>query len=173
MTSEQKMNVEAPVEIIMRRMTAADNATVARVIRQVSAEYGLTADKGYTVADPNLDVLYTQYSKPGHAYWVVELDGDVVGGGGIAPLACSETDLCELQKMYFLPAARGRGLAKKLALQALEFARAQGYRRCYLETTAFLKEAIALYERLGFVHISEPLGCTGHVDCEVRMLKTL
>ena len=119
MTSEQKMNVEAPVEIIMRRMTAADNATVARVIRQVSAEYGLTADKGYTVADPNLDVLYTQYSKPGHAYWVVELDGEVVGGGGIAPLACSETDLCELQKMYFLPAARGRGLAKKLALQAL------------------------------------------------------
>jgi len=173
MTSEQKMNVEAPVEIMMRRMTAADNATVARVIRQVSAEYGLTADKGYTVADPNLDVLYTQYSKPGHAYWVVELDGEVVGGGGIAPLACSETDLCELQKMYFLPAARGRGLAKKLALQALEFARAQGYRRCYLETTAFLKEAIALYERLGFVHISEPLGCTGHVDCEVRMLKTL
>ena len=173
MTSEQKMNVEAPVEIIMRRMTAADNATVARVIRQVSAEYGLTADKGYTVADPNLDVLYTQYSKPGHAYWVVELDGEVVGGGGIAPLACSETDLCELQKMYFLPAARGRGLAKKLAIQALEFARAQGYRRCYLETTAFLKEAIALYERLGFVHISEPLGCTGHVDCEVRMLKTL
>ncbi|ALB65426.1 GNAT family N-acetyltransferase [Cronobacter dublinensis] len=167
------MNVEAPVEIIMRRMTAADNATVARVIRQVSAEYGLTADKGYTVADPNLDVLYTQYSKPGHAYWVVELDGEVVGGGGIAPLACSETDLCELQKMYFLPAARGRGLAKKLALQALEFARAQGYRRCYLETTAFLKEAIALYERLGFMHISEPLGCTGHVDCEVRMLKTL
>ncbi|EPE1849659.1 GNAT family N-acetyltransferase [Cronobacter dublinensis] len=167
------MNVEAPVEIIMRRMTAADNATVARVIRQVSAEYGLTADKGYTVADPNLDVLYTQYSKPGHAYWVVELDGEVVGGGGIAPLACSETDLCELQKMYFLPAARGRGLAKKLALQALEFARAQGYGRCYLETTAFLKEAIALYERLGFVHISEPLGCTGHVDCEVRMLKTL
>ncbi|EPR9081956.1 GNAT family N-acetyltransferase [Cronobacter dublinensis] len=167
------MNVEAPVEIIMRRMMAADNATVARVIRQVSAEYGLTADKGYTVADPNLDVLYTQYSKPGHAYWVVELDGEVVGGGGIAPLACSETDLCELQKMYFLPAARGRGLAKKLALQALEFARAQGYRRCYLETTAFLKEAIALYERLGFMHISEPLGCTGHVDCEVRMLKTL
>ncbi|ECF7150528.1 GNAT family N-acetyltransferase, partial [Salmonella enterica] len=22
-------------------------------------------------------------------------------------------------------------------------------------------------------HISEPLGCTGHVDCEVRMLKDL
>ncbi|MGN5902453.1 GNAT family N-acetyltransferase, partial [Klebsiella pneumoniae] len=25
----------------------------------------------------------------------------------------------------------------------------------------------------GFEHIDGPLGCTGHVDCEVRMLKTL
>ncbi len=106
------MNVEAPVDIIMRRMTAADNATVARVIRQVSAEYGLTADKGYTVADPNLDVLYTQYSKPGHAYWVIELDGEVVGGGGIAPLACSETDICELQKCIFCPSRAAEGLRK-------------------------------------------------------------
>lgn len=41
----------------------------------VSAEYGLTADKGYTVADPNLDELYELYSQPGSAYWVVEKEG--------------------------------------------------------------------------------------------------
>ncbi|MDU4662104.1 MAG: GNAT family N-acetyltransferase, partial [Enterobacter hormaechei] len=29
------------------------------------------------------------------------------------------------------------------------------------------------YEHLGFEHIDAPLGCTGHVDCEVRMLKSL
>ena len=75
--------------------------------------------------------------------------------------------------MYFLPSVRGQGLAKKLALLAFEHARAQGFKRCYLETTAFLKEAIALYEHLGFEHIDAPLGCTGHVDCEVRMLKIL
>ncbi|MGQ7189608.1 GNAT family N-acetyltransferase, partial [Escherichia sp. HC-CC] len=75
-------------------------------------------DKGYTVADPNLDELYQVYSQPGHAYWVVEYDGEVVGGGGIAPLTGSESDICELQKMYFLPAIRGKGLAKKLALMA-------------------------------------------------------
>ena len=78
-----------------------------------------------------------------------------------------------LQKMYFLPTIRGQGLAKKLALVALEHARSQGFKRCYLETTAFLKEAIGLYEHLGFEHIDAPLGCTGHVDCEVRMLKSL
>ena len=97
----------------------------------------------------------------------------MVGGGGVAPLSCSEPDICELQKMYFLPSVRGQGLAKKLALIALEHARTQGFKRCYLETTAFLKEAIGLYEHLGFTHIDAPLGCTGHVDCEVRMLKTL
>ncbi|UYU31480.1 GNAT family N-acetyltransferase [Siccibacter colletis] len=163
----------ASSELRLRPLTAHDNPAIARVIRAVSAEFGLTADKGYTVADPNLDALYQLYSQPRHAYWVVEYNGEVVGGGGLAPLACSEPGICELQKMYFLPAARGKGLARQLALQALDFAREQGFTRCYLETTAFLRQAIALYESLGFDHISAPLGCTGHVDCEVRMLKNL
>ena len=80
------MNNIAPQSPVMRRLTLQDNPAIARVIRQVSAEYGLTADKGYTVADPNLDELYQVYSQPGHAYWVVEYEGEVVGGGGIAPL---------------------------------------------------------------------------------------
>ena len=167
------MSVVTPVAATLRRITVEDNAAIASVIRQVSAEYGLTADKGYTVADPNLDELFEVYSQPGAAYWVVELNGLIVGGGCVAPLSCSEPGICELQKMYFLPAARGQGLAKKLAMMALEHAREQGFQHCYLETTAFLTEAIRLYERLGFAHIAEPLGCTGHVDCEVRMLKPL
>ena len=101
--------------LTLRPLTAEDNPAIAAVIRQVSAEYGLTADKGYTVADPNLDELFQVYSQPGAAYWVVEQNGEVVGGGGVAPLGCSEPDICELQKMYFLPAIRGKGLAKKLA----------------------------------------------------------
>lgn len=95
------MNNVASPTLTVRRITTADNAAIARVIRQVSAEYGLTADKGYTVADPNLDELYQVYSQPGAAYWVVEQNGCVVGGGGVAPLSCSEPDICELQKCIF------------------------------------------------------------------------
>ena len=76
------MNNVASPTLTVRRITTADNAAIARVIRQVSAEYGLTADKGYTVADPNLDELYQVYSQAGAAYWVVEQNGCVVGGGG-------------------------------------------------------------------------------------------
>ena len=93
------MNTSVPAATLLRRITAADNPAIALVILQGSAEYGLTADKVYTVSDPNLDELYELYSQPGSAYWVVEKEGEVVGGGGVAPRACSEPDICELQKM--------------------------------------------------------------------------
>ena len=167
------MTTATPVRLLVRPITADDNAAIANVIREVSAEHGLTADKGYTVSDPNLDVLYQLYSLPRSAYWVIEVDGRIAGGGGVAPLQGGDDDICELQKMYFLPILRGQGLAKRLALQALEFARQQGFRCCYLETTASLTQAIGLYEHLGFEHIDHAMGTTGHVDCEVTMLKTL
>lgn len=148
--------------IRVRPITPTDNNAIAQVIRRVSAEFGLTADKGYTVSDPNLDHLYELYSQPRSAYWVIELHGQLAGGGGVAPLSGANEEVCELQKMYFLPELRGRGVAWE-----------QGFRQCYLETTATLDRAIALYEQLGFRHIAGPMGNTGHVDCEVTMLKTL
>ncbi len=62
------MNNIAPQSPVMRRLTLQDNPAIARVIRQVSAEYGLTADKGYTVADPNLDELYQSLAM--HIGWL-------------------------------------------------------------------------------------------------------
>ncbi|MFH8133218.1 GNAT family N-acetyltransferase [Pantoea osteomyelitidis] len=162
-----------PLNLQVRPITAADNPHIAQVIRDVSAEFGLTADKGYTVSDPQLDRLFELYSMENSAYWIVEHQGQVMGGGGVAPLACSAPDICELQKMYFLPELRGFGLARDLALRAMDYARERGFKRCYLETTGNLTRAIKLYESLGFEHIDGALGCTGHVDCEVRMLKAL
>jgi len=157
---------------IIRVASATDDAAIAQVIRDVSAEYGLTADKGYSVADPTLDCLSQIYSQAGAQYWVVEAEGRVVGGAGIAPLA-NNAGICELQKMYFMPEIRGKGLAKRLALLALNFARQAGYQSCYLETTAILKEALKLYEHLGFCYLNAPLGNTGHDACEIPMLLPL
>ncbi|MCU8082832.1 bifunctional helix-turn-helix transcriptional regulator/GNAT family N-acetyltransferase [Shewanella sp. SM101] len=156
----------------IRQATAQDDAAIAKVIRDVSAEYGLTADKGYSVADPTLDCLSQIYSQAGANYWIIELEGRILGGAGIAPLANND-GVCELQKMYFMPEIRGKGLAKRVALMALDFARETGYQSCYLETTAVLNEAVKLYEKLGFVHLSAPLGNTGHDACEMPMLLDL
>ncbi|MFM5378330.1 bifunctional helix-turn-helix transcriptional regulator/GNAT family N-acetyltransferase [Aeromonas dhakensis] len=158
----------------IRPITPADNPAIAAVVRAVSAEYGLTADKGYGVADPNLDFLHETYLGERSRYWVIEgPDGTILGGGGIAPLAGEEGQVCELQKMYFMPSLRGLGLGRRLVLQALDEARALGYQRCYLETTAVLREATALYESLGFEHLPGPLGSTGHDACEICMVLAL
>ncbi|ELE6600632.1 MULTISPECIES: bifunctional helix-turn-helix transcriptional regulator/GNAT family N-acetyltransferase [Vibrio] len=159
-------------EYVLRPLTKADNPQVADVIRKVSAEYGLTADKGYGVADPTLDDMYSVYNQCGAAYWVIEHRGEIVGGGGFAPLA-GEPNVCELQKMYFLPQIRGHGLAKRIVALSLQLAKQFGYQQCYLETTECLREAVSLYEKLGFEHLDAPLGQTGHDACEVVMLKTL
>ena len=157
---------------IIKEITAADDAAMAQLIREVSAEYGLTADKGYSVADPTLETTSRQYNAPGSRYWVVELNGIILGGAGIAPLG-SEQGICELQKMYFSKVLRGKGFAKRMAFLALNYAREQEYQACYLETTACLKEAINLYEAIGFEHISKHLGDTGHDACELPMLLKL
>ncbi|HHX8435819.1 TPA: bifunctional helix-turn-helix transcriptional regulator/GNAT family N-acetyltransferase [Vibrio diabolicus] len=159
-------------EYVLRPLTKADNPQVADVIRKVSAEYGLTADKGYGVADPTLDDMYSVYNQCGAAYWVIEHRGEIVGGGGFAPLA-GGPNVCELQKMYFLPQTRGHGLAKRIVALSLQLAKQLGYQQCYLETTECLREAVGLYEKLGFEHLDAPLGQTGHDACEVVMLKVL
>lgn len=165
-------------EYTIREITAQDNTAMAEVIRQVSAEYGLTADKGYGVADPTLNAISEQYLGSNACYWIIEKDGQVLGGGGIAPLVINGStedrqQICELQKMYFSQSLRGKGFAKRLAYQALDFARAQAFDACYLETTACLGEAVKLYESIGFEHIDSHMGDTGHDACEMPMLLKL
>ncbi|WP_442959041.1 GNAT family N-acetyltransferase, partial [Providencia sp. PROV112] len=84
----------------VRLIQPQDNPGIAAVIREVSAEHGLTADKGFAVADPILDTLFEVYSEPRSAYWVVEMDGEIVGGGGVSQVAGGDNETAELQKMY-------------------------------------------------------------------------
>ncbi|MFH0257434.1 GNAT family N-acetyltransferase [Vibrio rumoiensis] len=157
----------------IRSIQPQDNPQIAQVIRNVSAEFGLTADKGYSVADPTLDTLFEVYQAEQSYYWVlVDQDNQVVGGAGIAPLA-GKPEVCELQKMYILNHARGQGYAQKLIDTCFKQARKIGFEECYLESTAELKAALALYQRLGFRHLDAPWGNTGHSDCEVVMAKAL
>ena len=72
------------------------------------------------------------YCAPRSAYFVVEGQGEVVGGAGIAPLAGGAFEACELRKMYFLPAARGHGMGALLLRHCIRVARGFGYQICYL-----------------------------------------
>lgn len=158
--------------MVIRKIEKEDNAQIAKVIRAIFHE--LDAPKvGTAYADPILDTLYEVYQMPRSVYYVVENDGKVVGGCGIAPLENGEAAVCELQKMYFAPEIRGTGFAEKIIEKCLEFAKNQDFELCYIETLSFMTTAQKLYKRLGFENIDCPMGNTGHNSCEVWMTKKL
>ena len=148
----------------IRPITPDDDAVIAAVIREVMPEFG-AGGAGFAINDPEVDWMHRAYSAPRSAYFVVELDGAVIGGGGVAQLQGGDADTCELRKMYVLPAGRGLGAGAALMARCLEAARGFGYRRCYLETLHGMDAAMKLYERSGFRRIDAPMGDTGHGGC--------
>lgn len=59
----------------------------------------------------------------------------------------------ELKRLYVAPAARGRGLGRRLVAAAEAWAAAAGCRRVVLETGGDQAEAVGLYERTGYRRI--------------------
>jgi putative acetyltransferase len=155
----------------IRPITHADDAAVAAIIRAVMPEFGADGP-GFAIHDAEVGAMHAAYTCDGRAYFVVELGGTVLGGGGVAPLD-GEPDVCELRKMYFLPTLRGRGAGHALINTCLDAARALGYRRCYLETLTGMDSAQRLYERHGFQRIPCALGSTGHFSCDRFYMRDL
>ncbi len=132
--------------MIIREMKQDDNAKVKEIIQDSLESLGL-AIPGSAYYDPQLNDLHQYYANLKHAnYWVAEIEGEIVGGVGIAPF--NEHDkVCELQKLYLIPKAQGLGLSKKLMETALSFA-FEHYEQCYLETMHELKAACILMRNL-------------------------
>ena len=117
--------------------------------------------------------MFEAYDKPLATYFVVENDGKIIGGAGISQLDNSEENICELQKMYFLQEARGKGIGFQMIQKCLEEATQLGYEKCYLETLPEMLTAQHLYKKAGFEYLCEPMGNTGHTTCPVWMIKNL
>lgn len=146
-----------------------DNPQVAKLIRSVFEELGVPR-KGTAYEDPSLDQMYETYLPVGAAYFVLKKNETIVGGCGVGPLNVSGQNICELQKMYFSPEARGRGWGKLMMKHCLEKAKQSGYDKCYLETMPAMQSAVKLYEKFGFSDLPGALGDTGHFGCNKWMI---
>ncbi|MFT5098899.1 MAG: putative acetyltransferase [Planctomycetaceae bacterium] len=156
----------------IRPIRKADNPNVARIIRDVMTEFGAVG-QGYSINDPEVDEMYGAYPKPHSVFYVVTRDKEVLGCGGIGPLAGAEEGVCELRKMYLLPNLRGTGMGTKLLSLCLQEAENIGYKTCYLETLEHMSHARHLYRKYGFEPLDKPMGATGHSACDAWMAKSL
>lgn len=162
-----------PSTLALRPIRREDNPAVARIIRTVMTEYGAVGP-GYSIEDPEVDAMFEAYDHARALFLVLEnTSGELVGCGGIAPLAGGDADTCELKKMYFLPDARGQGMGRLLVETLEDAARQRNFRYMYLETIAAMQEANRLYQRLNFDPLPGPMGNTGHSACGLFYRKEL
>lgn len=158
--------------VTLRPIREGDDPTIARIIRQVMTEYSAVGE-GFSIEDPEVDHMSKAYSADRSIYYVIEQAGVILGGSGIGGLPEADRDVCELKKMYVLPAGRNRGLGRALMHRCVEAARRMGYRKVYLETLETMSQAQALYAKHGFAPIEAPMGATGHFGCDRWFLKVL
>lgn len=158
--------------IQIRLIEQADNAALAKIIRHTLAEFG--ADRPGTVYyDSATDHLFELFQNPLSTYFVATMDGELMGGGGIYPTEGLPDKTCELVKMYLLPVARGKGIAKMIIDNCLQKAKECGFEQVYLETMPELEQAMKVYEKFGFKYLNGPMGNSGHFGCSKWMLKNL
>jgi putative acetyltransferase len=161
-----------PTQAKIRLIEPADVPALLQIIADSRAEYGI-AERGVELLEAADHELYSTYQRQRSLYFVALLEGEVVGGAGIAPLAGSDPLTCELQRMYLRGDARGRGIGEALLDRCLAAARQLLYVRCYLETVKQMQPALAFYGKRGFRNLESPIGSTGHVHNDRWLLRPL
>jgi len=104
--------------------------------------------------------LWERYPELKNNYWennIIELNPNVVVIClGDQAVACGcfkkyDKNTIEIKRMFVSPVARGMGLAKRILLELELWAHELGYTIAVLETLYKQKEAISLYQNVGYV----------------------
>jgi GNAT superfamily N-acetyltransferase len=141
----------ATARLDVRRVRLTDPDAL-RLVEAVQQEYVVRyGGPDETPLDP------TVFDDPHGALFLGDLDGEPVVSGGWRLRSDVEAfgsrRAAEIKRMYVVPAARGRGLARRMLVHLEATALAAGAEVMVLETGAKQPEAIALYESSGYERI--------------------
>ena len=160
------------MSIEIRLIAPKDNSALATIIRSTIDEFGVPRI-GTAYEDPHTDRLYDLFQAPGSSYFVAEEDGEILGGCGISPTAGLPEGCAELVRFFMTPSSRGKGIGKELMGRSIIAAKEMGYKQIYLESLPQLNQAVRMYERAGFKHLTGAMGESGHYSCTIWMLLDL
>ena len=137
--------------VVLRLVPLSLSTPVARALERACSD-DIRVRYGGDDAEEPLEAA--PFDPPLGAFVVAQLEvdgGDVldVGCGGIRPVP-GVPSTCELKRLFVVPEARGRGIARALLERLEEEAVRLGYTMLWLETGTEQPEAIALYESHGY-----------------------
>jgi GNAT superfamily N-acetyltransferase len=112
----------------------------------IAPNFGMEAEDIAFLSDPQTNLI-----EGGGAVFIALQDGYAVGSAGLIKM---DDETVELVRVAVDASAQGQGLGKQLTLHAITWAKANGFKRVILESSAqpINARAVAMYERLGFRH---------------------
>jgi GNAT superfamily N-acetyltransferase len=129
--------------MLIRRACAADASHAVRIVAGGLAEHGIVFDA--TGRDADVTSFGTSAE---HDDLVADIEGAAVGVVRVG--AQGEPGVAWISTLFVARDARGRGIGRALMVAAHDAAHARGCRSIGLRTRAVFRDAIRLYESLGY-----------------------
>jgi len=154
----------------MVQIIDAQTAAHYQYARQLFVQYSesLGFDLEFQGFSKELATLPGAYAPPNGCILLAELGGKFVGCVALRHL---EDKICEMKRLYVMPAYRGRDIGRNLTCSVILRARQIGYEKMRLDTVESMKEAKGLYLSLNFRTIEaycfNPLENTSYMELDL------
>ena len=137
----------APATLEIRSLLPGEDATAFRTLNEewITRYFVLEAKDIETLNHPEEKII-----RKGGQIFMVFGNGEPVGCVALIPMP---NGVYEVSKMAVSPAMRGLGIGRKLLEYTVAQARRLGAKSLFLGSSTKLKNAVHLYESIGFRHV--------------------
>lgn len=138
---------QASAALDIRPLQIGQDGSAFRTLNEEWIKLHFTLEKkdNETLGDPENTIL-----RKGGAVLMVYVEERPVGCVALIPMG---KGVYELSKMAVAPRLRGRGIGRGLLEYAIDHARRMGANSLFLGSNSILKNAVHLYESVGFRHV--------------------
>ncbi|MDQ2835081.1 MAG: GNAT family N-acetyltransferase [Acidobacteriota bacterium] len=162
--ADKAQSAAATSNIVIRLLVGDQDAAAFRALNEewITCYFTLEEKDRETLGDPENTIL-----TKGGRILMMDADGKAVGCVALIPAG---DGVFELSKMALSPELRGRGMGRRLLEHAIGEARQMGARSLFLGSSTKLKNAVHLYESVGFQHVpAERVPLAGYTRADVFM----